>query len=225
MKFTFYTPVSDVKENFGVASFGLVGADDPTIPSAITVPFEINGTIVHGTYESCLQQLQGHHYQVGIVFTGNTGGEDEFIRTLAKKFDIPLVGGGAAINPVSGEKARLYGESEAAVCLISDDRYDFEVLCENIHRKRLGTHRLGFTDPRVLETIDGYDAVAWLREEKAKRGFPEMDFEHLTFADMNGVNAHLSAVDGKIHSGRNLEPQMELRLLEPDTVQAQMQAF
>ncbi|MFR5762372.1 MAG: hypothetical protein ACLUFI_12970 [Oscillospiraceae bacterium] len=60
---------------------------------------------------------------------------------------------------------------------------------------------------------------------RAALGFGETDFEHVTLTDPLGVNAHLSCEGGKLVSGRDLCPQMTLRLAKPETVLPRMQAF
>lgn len=114
---------------------------------------------------------------------------------------------------------------QAAVYLICDDHYDFEVCCENIHHTVLSEHKIGFTDPRQMDTIDGVDAGAWLAEKKASLGLSDRDFEHLTFSDLNGINAHLSLVDGKIRSGRDLTERMQLRYVSACQVYERMHRF
>ena len=109
--------------------------------------------------------------------------------------------------------------------LLEDERYQFEAVTENLHTTLLERCTLTFSDPRVIDTINGCDALAWYREQRAALGFGETDFEHVTLTDPLGVNAHLSCEGGKLVSGRDLCPQMTLRLAKPDTVLPRMQAF
>lgn len=108
--------------------------------------------------------------------------------------------------------------------LLEDERYQFEAVTENLHTTLLERCTLTFSDPRVIDTINGCDALAWYREQRAALGFGETDFEHVTLTDPLGVNAHLSCEGGKLVSGRDLCPQMTLRLAKPDTVLPRMQA-
>ena len=136
-----------------------------------------------------------------------------------------MAGGAAAIDPVTGRSHLIPGGGEAAVLLLEDERYQFEAVTENLHTTLLERCTLTFSDPRVIDTINGCDALAWYREQRAALGFGETDFEHVTLTDPLGVNAHLSCEGGKLVSGRDLCPQMTLRLAKPDTVLPRMQAF
>ena len=112
-----------------------------------------------------------------------------------------------------------------ALLVLEDERYQFEAVTENLHTTLLERCTLTFSDPRVIDTINGCDALAWYREQRAALGFGETDFEHVTLTDPLGVNAHLSCEGGKLVSGRDLCPRMTLRLAKPDTVLPRMQAF
>ena len=109
--------------------------------------------------------------------------------------------------------------------LLEDERYQFEAVTENLHTTLLERCTLTFSDPRVIDTINGCDALAWYQKMRAALGFGETDFEHVTLTDPLGVNAHLSCEGGKLVSGRDLCPQMTLRLAKPETVLPRMQAF
>ena len=226
MKIQFYTPAAKAKAyGFGCASFGFPHAEDPADIQTVEFPSDVNGDLICGTYEECLAKIPEKAYQVAIVVLGNAGGENAFIHSLQQKLNVPIVGGGAAINPVTGEKGLITGGAEAAVFLMDDPRYGVEICCENIHHDVLGEHSVTFTNPRQADTIDGVDAVAWLAAKKAELGIVPEDFEHLTLSDENGINAHLSLVDGKICSGRDLTEKMLLRYVPADKVYERMQAF
>lgn len=229
MKVKFYTPAYGVPEDsFGAASFGFVGAENECEANAIQLPFELEGNTVCGSYEECMTKIRAldrKAWQVGIVLFGNAGGENAFLRELAEELRIPLVGGGAAIHPETGESALVTGRGEASVLLVRDDRYDFEIERENIHHEILGEHEISFTDPRKIDSIDGEEPCAWLREQKARLDLSPDDFEHLTFSDTRGNNAHLSLQNGRICSGRDLEKRMLLRYVPKDTVLRRMQSF
>lgn len=226
MEVGFYTPAHGVKECcFGCATFGYVGQWDPAEPSFISYAPQVKGDVVCGTYEYCMEHIPDKKYQAAIVLLGNAGGENAFVHQLAEKIKAPVVGGGAAIHPVTGEAAMVTDHQQAAVYLICDDRYDFEVCCENIHHTVLGEHKIGFSDPRQMDTIDGVDAATWLAHKKENLELSESDFEHLTFSDRNGINAHLSFVDGKIRSGRDLTEQMQLRYVPASVVYERMHTF
>lgn len=226
MEIGFYTPAYGVKDDcFGCATFGYVGQWDPAEASFIPLSSQLKGDALCGSYDYCLENIPGKQYHAAIVLFGNAGGENEFVKALAEKIHAPIVGGGAAIHPVTGEAAMVTGHQQAAVYLICDDRYNLEVCCENIHHDVLSQHQIGFTNPRQMDTIDGIDAVTWLAQKKASFKLSDNDFEHLTFSDLNGINAHLSFVDGKICSGRDLTEQMLLRYVPEDQVLERMQKF
>lgn len=229
MKIEFFTPSYGVPtESFGAATFGFVGAENECLSSAVSLAQDLEGDMVCGSYDECLQRIDAlgaGHWQVGIVLFGNGGGENEFLRALAERVKIPFVGGGAAICPQTGRRALISGEGQVAVFLVRDERYDFEVLRENIHHEILGEHRITFTDQRKIDRIDGQDPVSWLNTEKAKLGLSVDDFEHLTLSDLSGNNAHLSLQEGEIRSGRDLEPRMLLRYVPKEEVLSRMQSF
>lgn len=224
MDFRFYdAEASCTFTDFGCASAGFAGTHGSKTERLFTdAP---KGILICGTYEDCLNHIPEGDYKVGIVLTGNCGNENDFVNTLNKKLGIPLVGGGAAINEITGTKSLLTGNSEAAVYLIDDDTYDYEVLCENVHYDILGEHNLSFDEPRTLKTIDNVDAAKWLHDKKAKLGLSPKDFEHLTFADMDGFNVHLSEIDGVIHSGADLSKKMQLRYVPADKVNERIKNF
>lgn len=225
MKITFYTPSCEISDNFGAATSGFVGFENENEKNTINFPHDLNGFLISGTYKDCLNAIPEGVWQAGIVLLGNAGNENEFIRKLYKKVNAPLTGGGAAINLNSGKSRLLFGNNEAAVFLISDERYSAAVVSENIHTDILSKHKISFKNPRILDKIDGVDAVSWLEEKKKSLGLDMNDFEHLTFSDENGINAHLSYVDGKICSGRDLTHEMTLRFLPKEKVNERMEAF
>lgn len=223
MKMIFYTPVHGSADGFGAASFGFAGAEDETALNKVVCPFEIEGVMLTGTYDECLKNIPDEKWQAGIVLLGNAGNENNFIRALSDKTGISLVGGAAAINPITGERGLITGRGEAAVFLINDSRYDFEVISENIHNA-LSEHKISYSG-RWINEIDGCEAKEWFFKQKEKFGIKKDDFEHLTLSDTYGINAHLSEVDGKIFSGRDLSEKMYLRYIAHDEVQGKIQKF
>ena len=225
MQLKFYTPDCFADgESFGAATFGFVGSEDPAVPAAVEAPQELRGFAVSGTYAHCLASIPDGAWQAGIVLLGNKGGENAFVRALAEKTHAPLTGGAAAFR--APEHAGLItGRGQAAVFLIADERYDCEVLCENIHHDILETCTLSFTDPRVIDRINGEDALTWLQARKARLGLAPEDFEHLTLTDSHGINAHLSRQGGNLLSGRDVAAQMTLRYVPADQVLPRMRAF
>ncbi|MBR3933682.1 MAG: hypothetical protein IKJ68_07225 [Clostridia bacterium] len=223
MKMIFYNPVCEKPNGFGAASFGFAGAEDETAFKEVTCPFEIDGVMLHGTYEECLNSIPDKKWQAVIALLGNAGDENNFINKLAKKTGVPIVGGAGAINPVTGEKGLIIGGSEAAIFLVDDSKYDFEVISENIHTA-LSKHKISYSG-RWINQIDGVDAKEWLLKQKEKFGIKNDDFEHLTLSDEYGINAHLSQVDGRIFSGRDLTETMYLRYIAHDEVQGKIQKF
>lgn len=225
MNIKFYTPVYGVSEEFGGASFGLVGAEDETIRHSENFPIDLEGFVFCGTYDECLKNVPDRSWQAGIVMLGNAGGENEFIHKLAQKTNAPLVGGGAAINPITGESGLIMGHSQASIFMISDERYRFDICCKNIHQDILGEYEISFSSPRVIDKIDGEYPGEWYGRHREKLGLASNDFEHLTLSDLNGINAHLSEVDGKIHVGRDLQKRMLLRYVPEKDVYSRMTEF
>lgn len=223
MKLTFTTPCA-FDENTLTASFGLSGAPAPDAAASCTYGLELQGDLFTGSYEEILASVQGG-YQAGIVVLGNAGGEDDFIRALQAKAGCPLTGGAAAIDPVTGKAGLIMGGGQAAVYLIRDDRYDIGVVSCNIHQTILGTHHIEMDGKRTFKTIDGEDALTWYNAQRAKYGIGENDFEHLTFSDTLGVNAHMSLSGGRLVAGRNLDETMVLRLVEKEHVFSRIDGF
>ena len=223
MKMVFYTPAHGCAGGFGAASFGFAGAEDETVANKMVCPFEIDGVMLSGTYRACLENIPEGEWQAGVVLLGNAGDENNFIRALSEKTGTAFVGGAAAIHPLTGEKGLITGRGEAAVFLIRDSRYDFEVVSENIHTA-MSEHKVSYSG-RWIDEIDGCDAKAWLCAQKEKYGIEKDDFEHLTLSDEHGINVHLSEVDGRIFSGCDLADNMFLRYVAPGEVQEKIQKF
>lgn len=224
MKLTFTTPCA-FDSHALAASFGFAGAPDPEAKTIRTSDIEPEGVLLTGTYEEILSALDGTPNQAGIVVLGNCGGENDFIRALQAKAGCPLTGGAAAIDPVTGRSGLIAGGGQAAVFLIRDPRYRVEVVSENIHTTLLGTHHIEFDEGRLFKTIDGQDALTWYNARRAELGIPLGDFEHLTFSDPQGVNAHTFLRDGRLAAGRDLCDTMILRLVKPEQVYPRMAAF
>ena len=224
MKFTFYTPSYKNAEGFGAATFGFAGLEDETQSNVKTFNEDISGTMILGSYDEVLEQIPEGPWQAAIVLIGNAGGENEFVRALAKKVKAPLAGGSGAICPKTGESALITGRGQAAVFLINDDRYDVTVVSENVHYDVLSEHKITFNG-RFIDAIDGIDAISWYEEKRKEFDLPEGDFEHLTLTDPNGINAHLSINNGKLFAGRDLDETMTLRFLPMDKAQERIEDF
>lgn len=148
-----------------------------------------------------------------------------FLAKLRQIISCPMVIGGAAIDGTTGRKALLTGGSEAAVLLITDDRYTYEAVTKCIHTDILEECTVTTADPRTILTINGVDAAVFLAEKRQQLGLVDTDFEHLTLSDMNGVNAHLSSDNGIIKSGRGVCEKMLLRYIPHDQVYTAIEEF
>lgn len=210
---TFATPENWNKvKSFGCATQRFAG--DRSDPA--TYNKELEGLVLTGSYEIILAKAAAvEQADVAIVLFGNAGGENEFLRKLQAILACPMVGGGAAFAERPG---LVFGDGEAAVLVICDDRYTFETETRCVHEILLDTCSLVLEDPRTILTINGMDAAAYLKEKKAACGIAETDFEHITLTDGLGVNAHLSLAEGKIKSGRDLQKTMYLRRVLHETV-------
>ena len=217
---TFATPENWEKaEGFGCATQRFAGAwQDPA-----TYEYDLQGQVLTGTYTEILAAAEKiEKADVAIVFFGNAGGENAFLRSLQNSLRCPMVGGGAAFTTKPG---LVTGEGEAAVLVVRDDRYTFETETQCVHREVLDECTLVLEDARTISTINGQEPVAYLKEKKAAFGIPETDFEHITLTDSLGVNAHLSLADGKIKSGRDLCKTMYLRRVPHEEVTEAARAF
>lgn len=217
---TFATPDNWHKvRSFGCATQRFAG----TWPNPAVYDKDLQGHVITGTYEAILEgaaQIENAH--VAIVLFGNAGGENVFLAKLQKILRCPMVGGGAAFATTPG---LVTGGGEAAVFVITDDRYSYETVTQCVHKELVDTCSLELEDPRTILTINGRDAVTYLAEKKAAVGLPETDFEHMTLTDSLGVNAHLSLAEGKIKSGRDLNEIMQLRRVPHEDVTEMARAF
>lgn len=227
-KMTFTTTGGwDMANGFGCASLGLAGICNNSKACALEHPVALDGVVLTGAYSDIFAQLERISARIyaAIVLFGNAGGENLFIQKLQKKISCPMVGGGAAIDPKTGHSALITGGGEAAVFLITDDRYTYQTETMCIHNNILETCHLELDDPRTILKINGYDAAEFLANKKKSLGLCETDFEHLTLSDLNHVNAHLSLVNGRVKSGRDLQDEMLLRYVAHDEVYETMRNF
>ncbi len=224
MNLNFYTPSFCNADGFGGATFGFAGAEDESHPLCKGFPEDIKGIALSGTYQEVLESIPQGSFQAAIVLLGNGGDENTFIRALREKVKAPLVGGSGAICPKTGKSALIHGGNQAAVFLVNDDRFDVTVICENAHRDVLSHHAITF-DGRYITAIDDEEAVSWYNQKRKSLGLSADDFEHLTFSDTDGINAHLSIRDGRLFSGRDLSGEMLLRYLPKELAQARIQNF
>lgn len=204
---------------FGCATLGPAGTAAKTVSA---MPLE--GIALTGTYGEILKGAAAVNVPVfaAVVLFGNAGGENEFLKQLQTVVNCPMVGGGAAFSDTPG---LVTGGGQAAVLLITDDRYTYETATQCIHDEILETCRLELADPRTLLRINGEDAAAYLARKKGERGLSATDFEHLTLTTENGVNAHLSLEGTTVKSGRDLTETMVLRAVSHEAVYERMRAF
>ena len=225
----FYTPgCRAVPGDFGCATFGMAGACDVHDDCARKFPLEPESLLFCGSYDDVLDQIRASCVpdpKAAIVLFGNAGGENAFVHALKALVGCPVVGGGAAMDPDSGAGGLIAGGGQVNVLLITDPGLRVETDRRRIHREKRGRHRLTLQDPRTLLEIDGEDAAAFLDREKTRLGLLPSDFEHLTFSDDGGVNAHLSLENDRIKSGRDLAPEMDLCYVNHQDVYGQMADF
>lgn len=217
----------NLADGFGCASLGLAGVCDNTQPRAINYENELKGITLTGSYADILAGANAIDIPVyaAIVLFGNAGGENEFLAKLQKLVSCPMVGGGAAIDGATGRKALITGGGEAAVFLITDDRFSYETVTQCIHTQILEECALTVADPRTVLTINGVSAADYLAEKRQSLGLACTDFEHLTLSDLHGINAHLSCDNGVIKSGRDVCEIMHLRYVPHEQVYAAMEQF
>ena len=217
----------DSAEGFGCASLGLPGVCGNEEKCVVTDPRKLKAVVLTGTYEDILAGVQQvkEPAQAAIVLFGNVGGENAFLAELQKTLHCPIVGGGAAIDFATNTSGLVTGRGEAALMLITDERYTYETETLCIHDRILGTCQLTLEDPRTILTIDGVDAVEFYNAKRKEFGLADTDFEHLTLSDLRGVNAHLSQPGDKLKSGRDLQETMLLRYVDHAKVYDTMRAF
>lgn len=217
----------DTAQGFGCASLGLAGICKNEEHHVATYPQPLEGIELTGTYEQILEKAKTVAQTVlaAVVVFGNAGAENRFLADLQEMIHCPMVGGGAAIDGASGRKGLIPGGGEAAVLLITDDRFTYETRTLCIHDTVLETCTLTLEDPRTAKTINGMDAAKFYTQKRQEAGLSETDFEHLTLSDLQNVNAHLSIVDGKLKSGRDLHETMLLRYVDHSKVYDTMREF
>ena len=217
----------DLLEGFGCASLGLPGVCGNNEKRVVTDSRKLESAALTGTYSEILSGLEQarENVQAAVLLFGNAGGENAFLRDLRKILTCPIVGGGAAIDFATNNKGLIPGRGEAALLLITDDRYTYttETLC--IHDQVLETCHLVLEDARTIRTINGVDAVVFYNEKRRELGLADTDFEHLTLSDLRNVNAHLSIPAGKLVSGRDLQETMLLRYADHAKVYETMRNF
>lgn len=227
-QFSFTTTGSwNLAEGFGCASLGLPGVCANDEARVVTDSRQLEAVELTGTYEQILSAVQQERkpVQAAVILFGNVGGENEFLAKLQQYLSCPIVGGGAAIDFATNSKGLITGGGEAALLLITDERYTYtaETLC--IHDQILGTCKLTLEDPRTILTIDGVDGVEFYNRKRLELGLAETDFEHLTLSDLRNVNAHLSKPADKLASGRDLKETMLLRYVDHAKVYETMRNF
>ena len=219
----------DKAEGFGCASLGLAGICDNTQLQVVTDHRELETLELTGTYGQILDAVQALEdktaVKAAVVVFGNVGGENAFLVELQKLITCPIVGGGAAIDFATNTAGLVTGRGEAALLLITDDRYTYTTEMKCIHNRILETVELTLADPRTICTINGEDAVTFYNRKRQELGLAETDFEHLTLSDLQGVNAHLSKPADKIKSGRDLCEKMNLRYVEHADVYESIRSF
>lgn len=216
-----------LSEGFGCASLGLPGVCGNDETCVVTDPRELKAVELTGTYDqilSAVKQVQ-EPVRAAVILFGNVGGENAFLAELQKTLHCPIVGGGAAIDFASNTAGLITGRGEAALLLITDDRYTYQTDTLCIHDQILGTCALTLADSRTILTINGVDAVEFYNKKRRELGLADTDFEHLTLSDLRNVNAHLSKPGDKLVSGRDLHETMLLRYVDHTKVYETMRAF
>lgn len=218
-----------LSEGFGCASLGLAGVCGNVEARVVTDARALEALELTGTYKQILQSVQKLEeksaVKAAIVVFGNVGGENAFLVELQKYIRCPIVGGGAAIDFATNRAGLITGGGEAALLLITDDRYTYTTETKCIHDHILETVELTLADPRTILTINGEDAVTFYNRKRQELGLADTDFEHLTLSDLGNVNAHLSKPGKQIKSGRDLCEKMILRYVEHADVYESIRSF
>ena len=203
-------------DGFGCASLGLAGICTNDKKDAVSYPEKLEGITVTGTYEQILSKVKKINEPVyaAIVLFGNVGGENEFLAKLQSIISCIIVGGGAAIDFATDSKGLISGRGEAALFLITDNRYNYTAETKCIHEKIVERCQLVLEDKRTVKTINGEDAANFYNRKRREFNLLDTDFEHLTLTDLRNVNAHLSISNGKLVSGRDLNEVMNLRFID-----------
>lgn len=217
----------DLAKGFGCASLGLPGICSNDKKCVITDSRDLESVELTGTYEEILAAIQQVRVpvQAAVVLLGNAGGENVFLKRLQSVLACPIVGGGAAIDPATNTKGLITGRGEAALLLITDDRYIYKTQTLCIHDTIIEPCKLVLEDSRTILTINGVDAVEFYNKKRQELHLEDTDFEHLTLSDLRNVNAHLSINGNKLVSGRDLTEIMLLRYVDHPKVYETIREF
>lgn len=223
------TAAWDQANGFGCASLGLAGVCSNEEKTVVTREISAESVVLTGSYAELItgarKVTEEKTVHAAIVLFGNAGGENAFLRQLQTVISCPMVGGGAAIDGLSGRTGLIPGGQEAALLLFTDDRFTYHTQTQCIHDQVLQICNITTADPRTILTVDGVDAHTFLSEKRQELGLKQSDFEHLTLSDMDDINAHLSFADGQVRSGRDVCSKMKLRYVAHEKVYDTMRAF
>ena len=214
----FYTAEYDERAEkgdvFGCASLGLVTENEwilPDIPASRNFGMKVKGILVNDDYDNARREIDEIRADIkgGIVFFGNCGSENDFMRYLNDRFPgIPFAGGSPAIGADGRVKRMLPDSKQVDVLLITDERYDISCDTVNVYGETIDTALITKGGIRSIESIrvngQSVDFYNYMMELKNRMGIDEGLTERVAVSDMNGRNIHLIEEDGSYVCGTDL---------------------
>ena len=187
----------------------------------------LEGESFFGSYADALAFAQEYKdsAKAAILLLDGAGDEDRFVQEISALLSCPVAGGVAARTFGRTGDGLSAGKGDAALCILTGDNITCAAETRNLHTNIVEECELTLDGPRYVSAINGEDAVTFLRRKREELGFAPDDFERVTLSTKDHVNAHMSLVNEKIYSGRNMEKSMLLRSVVPDTFQSSIEQF
>lgn len=204
---------------------------------SLEFPARIEGHLIYGTQKEAMGQARGFfenaQIKAGIVFLGNCGGEDAFVKELRSFFPgVPFVGGSPAIGE-DGKRGRMLPESgEVSILLITDENYEVKAEYCNVHHEVIGeVEALGCARRHIdaIKTKSGervrlYDYIHSLA---GKKGVCEGIYNHFAVSDRRHKNIHLIPDESGFICGADLPESRKIlvRYTDSENVYRSMKKF
>lgn len=238
---SFYTAEYDESgiggDTFGCASLGLATDAEWILPGdreIRTFPKKIRGILINGDLGTAYEEIEkvSADVKAGIVFFGNCGGENGFMKALSSRFPgVPFAGGSPAIGS-DGRTGRMLPENgQAAVLLITDGRYDISAETLNVYGEILFRAKVAEGDVRSVSTVtvDGEktDFYGLIQKAGEMKGVTGGLTERVSVSDMTGRNIHLIEDSGKYVCGTDLpsDGRLLIRYTDRENVIKSMEDF
>ena len=226
-------------DGYGCASLGIATEKNwyqPDEKVCIEFPVKLEGIVINDSLRNALTKIKyidcKSAIKAGIIFFGNCGGENAFMKKLQSLLPgVPFTGGSPAIGQ-NGKTMRMLPEiKEVSVLLVTDNRYDYAVESFKVHKEHVCEFKVLTNEKRSLNTIlsDGkrLNFADLIANEAIKKGVNVGITERFSVADKTGRNLHLIS-DGKAYEcGADIpcDRKLYLRYTETKNVCECMKSF